>query len=500
MAERHIVIVGGGFTGTALAIHLARLGHKGVSVTVIEPRCQLGRGVAYGTDDPAHRINVPATRMQLSAAQEGEFDQWYRASTAFTQDPAARWHDGKVYPQRGQFGAYVAEQFALATHTSAVRLRHVQDRAIALRNREIVTASGVVSEADEVVLAISHPPPALPHILQRWLAEQGGEKHHADRTDHSIPAGHSALIVNPWQQHALATVGMDDRVAIIGSGLSMCDVVASLHRQGHRGPIVAFSRRGQLPRENLSGDYPTRRLDYQQPQADTAPGWLRRVRQEVTQAAREGLPWQLVLDDIRHNGQRIWQRLPVVEQRRFLRHLRPWWDVHRYRIAPQVSDVLNQSQAGGRLCVLAARLTGIRSAAEGIDLTLQPRPGVRAAWPEWSVKPTLRVDKLIVTTGPAHGALLTGDALLNQLAEAGDIQADPLALGILVNGRSQTINQHGLANPHLYVAGPAARGRFGELMGLPQVAEHAETLACQLLAITPHQPPSPDALKTLPLE
>lgn len=69
MAERHVVIVGGGFTGTALAIHLARLGKAGLSVTIVEPRPQLARGVAYATQDPAHRVNVPADRMQLSAAQ-----------------------------------------------------------------------------------------------------------------------------------------------------------------------------------------------------------------------------------------------------------------------------------------------------------------------------------------------------------------------------------------------------------------------------------------------
>ncbi|WP_147197393.1 FAD/NAD(P)-binding protein [Pantoea sp. CCBC3-3-1] len=501
MVERHIVIVGGGFTGTALAIHLARLGSAGLTVTVIEPRHQLGQGVAYGTDDPAHRINVPAARMQLSAAQEGEFDQWYRASAACAQDPAARWHDGKIYPQRGQFGAYVAEQFAQAARTSAVSLRHVQDRAVALRHHAIVTASGAVFQADEVVLAISHPPPALPQILQRWLAGEHGQNRAAERTGDAGSASPAALIANPWQKNALATVGADDRIAIIGSGLTMSDVVASLHRQGHRGQIVAFSRRGQLPRDNVSGDYPARPLDYQRPQAATALGWLRRVRQEVARAAEDGVPWQLVLDDIRLNGQRIWQQLPVAEQRRFLRHLRPWWDVHRYRIAPQVSEILNQSQASGRLHVLAARLTAVRSAEQGIQLTLQPRRGVRAAWPEWSEQPGLHVDKLIVTTGPAHGALLNSDALLHQLAEAGEIQADPLALGILVNAHSQAVNQHGFANSHLHVVGPAARGRFGELMGLPQVAEHAETLAYQLLGKTPHpQKSSTDVLKTIPLE
>ncbi|WP_380180475.1 FAD/NAD(P)-binding protein [Kalamiella sp. sgz302252] len=452
MAERHIVIVGGGFTGTALAIHLARKGEAGLTVTVIEPREQLGQGVAYGTSDPAHRINVPASRMQLSAAEEGEFEHWYRHSAAYQADPASRWQDGKLYPQRAQFGAYVAEQFYKAASSGRVKLVHVQDRAVAFCDGDIITATGRRYRADELVLAISHPPPALPRLL--------------------LPlADTPALIANPWRPQALASIAAEERVAIIGSGLTMADVVASLARQGHRGPIVAFSRRGQLPRDNISGDYESRELDYRQP-PKTLRGWLHRVRQEVAQAAREGQPWQLVLDDIRYNAQQIWQRLPLKEQQRFLRHLRPWWDVHRYRIAPQVSQVLQTGQSSGQLQVLAARLVAAESKGAEIALRLKPRTGTEIS---------LSVDRLIVTTGPAHGSLVTSDKLLSQLAKEGLIQADPLALGILVNAQSRTIDSHGEANPHLHVVGPAARGRFGELMGLPQVAEHAEQLAEQLL-------------------
>ena len=454
MADRHIVIIGGGFTGTALAIHLARQGGAGLRVTVIEPREQLAAGVAYGTRDPAHRINVPASRMQLSAAEEGDFDRWFRAAPAFKGDPEAQWKDGKVYPQRGQFAAYIREQYRRAGEHSPVQLSHVCDRAVALNHGSVLTASGATYQADEVVLAISHPPPALPSTVARAL-------------------DHPALIANPWLDDALAKVAADDRVAIIGTGLTMSDVVASLHRQGHRGPVMAFSRRGQLPRNNLSGDYPPLALDYSHPQLNTARGWLRRIRQEVALAAEQNLPWQLVLDDIRLNGQRLWQQLSLHEQRRFLRHLRPWWDVHRYRIAPQVNAVLQQWQASSQLKVQAARLNGVTAEGTQIILALQPRGGTAES---------LTVDKLIVTTGPAHGALLNSDDLLRQLAGEGVIQADPLALGILVNPQSQAVNAEGIANCHLYVAGPAARARFGELMGLPQVAEHAESVARLLLS------------------
>ncbi|MDE8558491.1 FAD/NAD(P)-binding protein [Pantoea vagans] len=453
MSQQQIVIIGGGFTGTALAIHLARAGQAGLQVTVIEPRAQLAQGVAYGTTDPAHRINVPATRMQLAGDEEGVFDRDYRASAGFRADPEALWHDGNVYPQRGEFGRWVNAQFVHQQQHSPVKLSHLRDSAVAFKNGVVTTASGQQIHADQVVLAISHPPPDLPALLRPLQ-------------------GHPGLIANPWQRDALAQVAPCDRVAIIGSGLTMSDVVASLHRQQHRGKITVFSRRGQLPRANLSGNNETYALDYSQPQSATARGWLHRVRQEVKQAAALNLPWQLVLDDIRSNGQRIWQSLSLHEQQRFLHHLRPWWDVHRYRIAPQVSQVLSQQQASGQLTLLAARLIAAESGGETLRLTLRLR-GAQSHMRE--------VEKVIVTTGPAHNTLLNSNALLRQLQGDGVIQPDPLALGIQVNALSQTLNVNGEANPGLYVAGPAARGRFGELMGLPQVAEHAESVARQLL-------------------
>ncbi len=213
MSEQHIVIVGGGFSGTALAVHLGRLGQAGLRVTLIEPRSQLAQGVAYSTADPAHRLNVPASRMQLAGDEEGSFDRWYRASDAYVSDPAARWHDGHVYPQRRQFARWVNAQFEAAQRESPVVLAHLQDRAVAFRDGTVSTAAGTHLAADIVVLAVSHPAPSLPGAL-------------------TALADHPAIIADPWQEKALASVGPEERIAIVGSGLTMADMVATLDRQG----------------------------------------------------------------------------------------------------------------------------------------------------------------------------------------------------------------------------------------------------------------------------
>ena len=56
-------------------------------------------------------------------------------------------------------------------------------------------------------------------------------------------------------------------------------------------------------------------------------------------------------------------------------------------------------------------------------------------------------------------------------------QPDPAALGILVDDLARVVRSGGAAWPNLFVAGPLARGTFGELMGLPQVNTQPRAVA-----------------------
>ena len=454
MSEPHIVIVGGGFSGTAVAIHLLREATSPVRISVIEPREHLGQGVAYSATDPAHRINVPAARMQLAGDEDGAFDRWYRRYGDFPQDPFAQQPDGSVYPQRGAFGRYVEAAFIDVAKAHGNRVAHLQERAVDWQAGHIVTSTGRRLRADSVVLAVSHPPPRLPAAL-RALAH------------------HDQVIANPWQAQALSAIPPDGRVAIIGTALSMADVVASLVRQGHRGEVMAFSRHGLLSRPNAPTNLPKWPGDYL---AGTLRQRLRQIRADIVRANAAGLPWQVVLDAVRQQGQDIWQRMSAGEKRQFLRHLRRFWDVHRYRIAPQVAQAITDKRRTGTFRHFAARLRTLDAQSPGLRLNLILRGGK-------SHQET--VDYLVLTTGPDHTDLIASQPFLHALQQAGLIRPDPLGMGIEVDISSQ-------ASPQIWVAGPAARGRFGELMGLPQVADHAqqvaqnvlETLGCRQLVLS----------------
>ncbi len=104
-------------------------------------------------------------------------------------------------------------------------------------------------------------------------------------------------------QHTFDTsrIGMDDRIVIAGSGLSALEMVAALHRRGHRGPITLISRTGLLPRTQPNGDFTGHGEDLFR-HHQTAASLLRSVRRTIEQVTSDGLPWQSVMDALRHQA------------------------------------------------------------------------------------------------------------------------------------------------------------------------------------------------------
>lgn len=456
-----IGVVGGGFTGAVVALQLCRHLPAAARIDIFEPRPTLGCGVAYSAADPSHRINVPASRMTVLNEAPSEFDSWARNAGVLAADPAALWVHDHIFPQRREFGRYVSHLLDGAVRARPdISFRHhralVTDIGCAPESYVLGLSSGAAVEADLIVLAVSHPPPAAPALLQPLVAAGG------------------PVILDPWAEGALNAVTPDAEVIIVGTGLTMADVVASLEARGHRGRIRAFSRRGLLSRGHPVVAPAKRDWFETAPPPRTAAALVRAVRQEVANANAEGEPWQAVFDDVRVNGRRLWQAMPIAEQRRLVRHIRPFWDVHRFRIAPQAEAAIARLRDAGQFTAIAASLTTAAWDGKRVRMELAPRGKGGRMTVRWEA------DAVVVTTGPAHGGILATNPALAALRAHGSLRMDPTGLGLDVDEASHAIGSDGRAAPGLLVAGPLARGRFGELMGLPQVSEHAQAVAVEV--------------------
>ncbi|TDP49127.1 FAD/NAD(P)-binding protein [Zavarzinia compransoris] len=447
-----VAVIGGGFTGAAFAAQLAGKARGPVAIDIVEPRTDLGRGVAYGTADPAHRINVPSTRMSVYPDQEDHFDRWLQRQADVDADAALP--DGRVFPRRELFGRYVGETLAAALAARPdIAFRHHRDRALAIAEAggtyRITLGSGDIVTADLIVLAASHPPPAPPALLAALDGAPG-------------------YVADPWAPAALAAIPPEAAVLIVGTGLTMADIVASLELQGHRGPITAVSRRGLLSRGHVAR--PVERFgQFTAPPSHSALHLLRRIRATVRAAAAEDQPWQAVLDAVRSDAQEIWQHLPLAEQGRLLRFLRPFWDVHRYRVAPQAEAAIERARAAGRFRLVTGHLAAAR-------------PGIELEVARGNGRLSLKGDALVVATGPGHGSVIATSPALQSLADAGLIAGDALGLGLATDRDDRALDARGRPNARLLVAGPLARAAWGELMGLPQVSLHAARVADHVAA------------------
>lgn len=453
-----VAIIGGGVSGAAVAYHLAATGiFEPGCIVVFEPRALLGAGLAYDSVEPAHRINVPSTRMSLLPEDPEHFQRWIEAHDALADDPDARAASGALYPRRSLFGAYVNAMILPQVDSGAVR--HVRQRVLLAERRDnrwhLVDDSGRTVEADILVIATSHPAPSAPEPLA------------------SVLAGHASFVADPTRPHSLDAIGSDDRVLIVGNGLTSADVVAALSLAGHKGAITAISRRGLRSRghapapQDPFGDFLTT-------PASTASGLLKNVRAAIRAAAADGLTWHAVIDQVRGQGELLWQGLPIIERRRIARHLRPYWDVHRFRVAPQVEAASEEAISGGRLEILSGSVADVAVVHGAIRCTL------RLSRSQGLVE--RHFDAVVVTTGPGHGGILRSQPFLAGLAGEGYLAIDPTGLGLDCNKRSQAVGTSGMATPSLFISGPLARGTFGELMGLPQVTEHAVFVATGVAA------------------
>lgn len=418
-----VAVVGAGLSGSLLAALLAARGRD----CVLIERCGVfGLGLAYSTTNESHRLNVRSGRMSAIADDPSHFVRWLEATGHWNADPSA-------FAPRRVYGLYVQELLARAERDGRGRIERVTGEAAALTDNGLRLSDGREIKADRIVLATGNPAPQ------------------------NAGAG-AGVIPNAWKAGALDVVRPDDDVVILGSGLTMIDVVLELEDRGWTGRATTISRRGLLPRPHDETQAHPR------PRPPEPARLSRRMQAFRARAAEIG--WGVAMDELRAVNADLWSDLPDAERARFQRHLRPWWDVHRHRIATDVSRRIEALIAAERLHIRAGRLDRVEVAGGSALVHWRPR-GADAS----EVTPA-RV--LIDCTGPGVDPTRMTDALTRNLLAAGQAKPDALRLGLDVDADGRVI---GSASDRLFILGPPSRAAFWEVVAVPDIRVRARDLA-----------------------
>ena len=465
-----IAIVGAGFSGTLLALHCLRRCPPATRIVLIERAARFGHGQAYATGNASHLLNVPAGKMSAFQDHPNDFLEWLQQRPHVP--PAGQPEDPPDAPTaacfvpRRTYGAYVRHLLKLELRRPEVagRLLLMRDDVLGLSQAgarlSLRFARHPDRAADLVVLATGSLPPSPPP-----LASEPGEV--------SVFDTHSYR-PDPWSADALSDLAPEAAVLLVGTGLTMIDLVTSLLDQGHAGPIHALSRRGLLPERHAPAPAirHTAATSLAYPTAPAA--LLRLLRAEAARLAAQGGNWRSVVDDMRPFTHDIWQAMAPAERQRFLRHARRWWDVHRHRMAPAVAERIAAAQRSGQLRVKAGRLRRLRLEDGQVSATYAAATGETT---------TLQVGRVINCAGPGADYARITAPLLQDLLRRGIARPDPLQLGLDVSGTGALVSRDGAISRRLFAVGPPTRGRFWEMTAVPDIRRQCELLAATLAGL-----------------
>ncbi len=385
-------------------VQLSRLAPN-LSITVIDKNPIPARGLAYGTEHDCHLLNVPAGDMSAFPDEPDHFLKWARrnwATQSGTQDGDSPVHATSFLP-RSLYGRYLSfllyETKAESNTTGNPRLEWIRDEVTGLKRDEggiaVQRQSGPPLLTQTVVLALGNFPPGnlgIPGLTS-------SSRHYV----------HLA-----WSKAALTALSENENndVLLVGSGLTSVDMAIALHAKGFRGRIHLLSRHGLIPHCHKRTSPWPRFWNEHSPR--TTRGLLHLIRDQVDAASDTGRDWRAVMDSLRPLIQQVWQSLSIPEQRRFLRHVKCYWEVHRHRVAPEIGGIFSSMIASGQVQIHAGRITRYSENAEAAEVTFRHR--------STGITQSLRVARVINCSGPQTDCRKIDSPLLASLAEQGLIR------------------------------------------------------------------------------
>lgn len=447
-----IAIVGGGCSGLLVAVQLFRNGFRG-RVSVIEPREQLGAGLAYSTSFDEHLLNVPAGRMSALTGLPAHFLEWLQAH---------HWPDANSdsFAPRKLYGEYLRDLLQQAIGgRGGIHLSHIRSEALRAHadanGARLHLSDGQTVHAERVVLALGNPAscpaPGLPRegLEDRWH-------------------------LSPWFGNALRVRFTGERILLLGTGLTAVDSALALQSQEADCKVYMLSSRGLLPQVH------DLRVRAGMPPLPLSQGnlrtMLRELRDRIEMAGQEAICWRPVIDALRPLSNEIWSQLPLSDRQRFLRHLKRHWEPHRHRMAPEIRARLDGYQRSGALEIMGGRIQDVRPCGRETQIRiLTKQAGERV----------LEVDRIISCTGIHENYTDSPRPLTRSLMENGLALANDLGIGFRADRHGALLDRELRPSSIFFTLGPPRRGELFETTAVPEIRVQAESLALHLAAREP---------------
>jgi uncharacterized NAD(P)/FAD-binding protein YdhS len=445
---QNIVIVGGGLSSRLLIIQLLEAARdQPFKLTVIEKESPERLGDAFCTDKEYHLLNVPVSKLSAFPERPCDLLEWLTVQ--------GYGYGGNSFIPRNVYKRYIvaAVDREVRLNGRNVQLCFLQGEVcdIDRENRTVMLSCSTQIEADKVILALGNFPPAAPT---------------SGTCDYENCPGYYK---SAWQNHLFSGLGPAEPVLIIGTGLTMVDVVLMLQERRHTGHILALSHHGFVPVvHKQTGIYPP--FFHELEDLATAIEVFRVIKAHICKARQSGIDWRAVIDSLRPFTHEIWRNLPPAEKDKFMEHLRHLWGVARHRMAPENAVRIDSLIRNGRLRIIAGRIITIKGIAANKFLVEFMERGLKEIR-------LLPVNAIVNCMGPASNYNKIAQPLLKNLLKKGLIQVDEMRLGIDCLPDGSVIGKNGRPSDFLFTLGPPMKGVLWESTAIPEIRSQAQRLA-----------------------
>jgi uncharacterized NAD(P)/FAD-binding protein YdhS len=444
-----VAVVGAGFAGTMTAVHLLRSGVGPLEVVLIERSGRFGTGVAYGTADRQHLLNVPAELMSAFCEQPHHFCEWAQRELG-EKEPAA-------YLPRRSYGKYLQSVLLDAERQAAPgrRLRYVAEEVLdadqAGEGVELDLAGGSRISCQRLVLALG----GLGPTRIEWLP--------ADRR----------IVSDPWAVGGTLEGSAEGPTLVVGMGLTAVDTILSLTANTTGGQVIALSRTGRFPFVHLPGvrtpapppELPVGAIDL--------PALESLVCLHTVDMQSRGYDWRDVIDGLRPVTALLWGRLSEGGRERFLGERMRDWEMRRHRMAPAVAERLSALTAEGRLSTLSGSLVDVEASPRRLSVSV-------ATGDDGDLR-QLACSRIVVCAGSSMDVSRSPSPLLQSLLQKGYVTPDALGLGLRATPSGALIDANsGESHGRLFTLGPLRRGELWETTAVGEIRVQARDLALEI--------------------
>ncbi len=449
--ELRIGVIGAGFSGTAFAATLNKLAKTSAKIYLFDKAGCFGRGDPYCSPYPFHLLNVRAEDMSAFEEDRRDFIVWLESNShahAYLGNTSSIGHE---FVPRFLYGDYLEYLLDAMTHSAnktqlvkeAVEVIDAIPTADAIN---LVLSDGRTIEVDKVIIATGNIPSSLPF---------------QPNAESKINYIHS-----PWNFSAAAQIPSSDTVMIVGTGLTMVDTVLTLYHQQHAGKIYAISRHGLLPLPHA--ELKAAPYIFSEIWPNNLRGLLHYFRNKSKAYMQTAGDWRMLVNTIRQHLPTLWQQANVADKKRFLRHVLPYWNIHRHRVHNKIADLLYQLMEEKKLQVISGRIKQVNN------------DHVHIRERQSQVEKQIKINWMINCIGPGLINKQGNSRLIDSLIKQQIATVDSLELGFKVTNDCALINSAGQSSSQFYALGQTTKGTFWECTAVPEIRKQCFNLVTHL--------------------